>query len=362
MAEDLGERTEPATDRRREEARRRGQVAQSRDLSSAVVLVVAIVGFQYFGEEMLAVAVRITRYCFAEPWLTLDVDRVRVEFTRLALWLAGALAYWTLALLGAAFLVSIAQSGFEVATERTFFDLSKLSPIGGFSRIFSLRGLARTALDVLKILLIGLVAQMFLFGEFPALSALAMMEFPTVLGYTLERALVLAYQLAIVLLILGIADYLYQRYQYEQDLRMTRQELREEVKDIEGDPLVKARRRQIQARLARQRILQKVPEAEVVITNPTEIAVAVKYRVAEMEAPIVVAMGAGIAARRIREIALEHKIPLIENKPLARLLFYKADLDRVIPEETFVAVAEILAYVYQITGRKVPNLAPGPGP
>ncbi|MFO0948583.1 MAG: flagellar biosynthesis protein FlhB [Planctomycetota bacterium] len=355
MAEDLGERTEPATERRREEARRRGQVAVSRDFSSAVVLLAAVVGLQFWGEAMLADAVRAIRFCFDEPWMLLSPDLIRVELIKITLLAMQSLAFWTGFLLLVALVVNLAQTGLEIASERSFLEFGKLNPISGFQRIFSIRGLVKTALDVLKVMILGLIAYLFIDGELFAFAGMSMMEFPAVAGYAIERSMTLAYQLVAALMALGIADYAYQRFQFERDLRMTRQEVKEETKDIEGDPMIRARRRQIQARLARQRILQQVPEAEVVITNPTELAIAIKYKADEMDAPVIVAKGAGIIAQKIREIAAEHNIPLIENKPLARLLFYKADLDRVIPEETFVAVAEILAYVYQLTGRKVPS-------
>lgn len=355
MADDLGEKTEPATDRRREEARRRGQVALSRDLSSAIILLASIVLFQYFGLDMVGTAVRMIRYCMQEPWLELTPERARIEMAKLTLIAMQATAFWAGGLFLFALVVNLGQTGMEIASERQWLDITKLNPVSGFQRIFSLRGLMRTALDILKVIIVGYVAYLFIDGEFPALTGLAFMEFPSVLGYSLERSMVLAYQMVAILLVLGIADYLYQRYQYEQDLKMTRQEVKEEAKDIEGDPMIRARRRQIQARLARQRILAQVPEAEVVITNPTELAIALKYKVAEMDAPVIVAKGAGPFAKRIRELAAEHGVPLIENKPLARLLFYRTEIDQVIPEESFVAVAEILAYVYQITGKKMPG-------
>lgn len=355
MADDLGEKTEPATDRRREEARRRGQVALSRDLSSAVILLASIILFQYFGLDMVTASIRMLRYCMQDPWMELTPERARIELTKLTLIAMQSSAFWVGGLFLIALMVNLGQTGLEVASERQWLDITKLNPISGFERIFSLRGLVRTGLDILKVVIVGFVAYLFIDDEFPAFAGLAFLEFPSVLGYTIERSMVLSYQMVAILLVLGIADYVYQRYQYEQDLRMTRQEVKEEAKDIEGDPMIRARRRQIQARLARQRILAQVPEAEVVITNPTELAVALKYKVAEMDAPVIVAKGAGPFAKRIRELAAEHGVPLIENKPLARLLFYRTEIEQVIPEETFVAVAEILAYVYQITGKRMPG-------
>jgi flagellar biosynthetic protein FlhB len=354
MAEDLGERTEPATERRRQEARKQGQVAHSRDLTAGVTLLAAIIGFQQFGEEMLAEAARMTRFCLQEPWLWLEPGRVRAEMSKLALLTFQAIAPWFLLVYATAMAVEFIQAGGIQVTERNFFDPNRLNPVTGLGRLFSTKSLVKTGFDLLKTLLVGGVAVMFLAGEMPAFASLAALGYTNAAGYMFERSIVLAYELVSVLIILGVADYFYQRYQFEQDIRMTRQEVKEEYKDVEGDPVIKQRRRQIQMRLARQRMIQQVPEAEVVITNPTHLAIALKYKVEEMSAPVMVAKGAGVFAQRIREIADENGIPIVENKPLARLLFFKCDVDRVIPDETFLAVAEILAYVYQLTHRKLP--------
>lgn len=355
MPEDMGERTEPASERRKQEARKEGQIAYSRDLSAAVLLLAAVVGFQYFGLAMLQDALRLVRSCLSDPWLPYDADRLRIEVARLALLGARTLAPWGALIYAAALLIEYGQAGGVQVTERNFLNFGRLNPMSGFERIFSIRGLMKTAIDLGKTLLVAAVAAWFLLRELPAFVSMPALGASNIGGYAMERSLTLSYLLCAALMLLGLADYLFQRYRYEQDLRMTRQEVREEQKDLEGDPQIRARRRAIQMRLARQRMIQQVPEAEVVITNPTELAIALKYDVGEMEAPIVVAKGAGVFAKRIRELAIEHQIPLIENKPLARLLFRKVDPGRVIPEDAFLAVAEILAYVYQITKRQVPT-------
>ena len=352
MAEDAGERNLPATPRRREEARKRGQVPQSRDLNSAVILLVGVAGIHYLGERMLGRGVEIILYCYQTPWLDMGVDRVRIEMSKLMVTALLAMGPWLLLLTLSAVAVNLGQQGgFVIAAEKSYFDLTRLNPLSGLKRIFSLRGLVKTGLDVGKVTIVGLAAYWFIQSEMLSLASLMTASFPTVAAYAFNRSLVLAYEMAAILLILALADYTYQRFQYERDLRMTNQEIKQETKDIEGDPKIRGRRRRIQMEMARRRMLEEIPEAEVVITNPTELAIAIKYKVQDMTTPVVVGKGAGLLAQRIRELAALHQIPIIENKPLAQLLYRKVELGGAIPEETFVAVAEILAYVYRITGK-----------
>ena len=162
-------------------------------------------------------------------------------------------------------------------------------------------------------------------------------------------------KIGLALLLLALLDYAFQRWKHEQDLKMTSQEVREEMKNLEGDPQVVARRRAVQRQLALNRLSNAVPKADVVITNPTELAVAIRYEPEEMAAPIVVAKGAGLIAQRIRRLALEHGIPIVENKPLARALYRDVEINQPIPEDRYAAVAEVLAYVYQLKGKEIPT-------
>lgn len=354
MGEDLGERTEQPTTRRLEQARQRGQVAQSRDLAGAVVLLAAVVGFHYFGELMIRDAVRLMRYCLSDPWMDLGVERIRIVFPALGGMAFLAVLPWLATVLILTIAVHYFQlGGFEIASEKNYFNFAKLNPIEGAKRIFSLRGLMRTALDIAKFSLIAAIAYLYISNQVGPIAATPMMEFPTIASFAFEHSLRLAYYLLCVLILLGIADYLYQKFQHTKDLRMTRQEVKEELKDLEGDPQIKMRRRQIQYRLAQQRMIEQVPEAEVVITNPTHLAVALKYDPEEFDVPRVVAKGAGVFAKRIRELAAEHGVPVIENKPLAQLLYRTTEFGGAIPEDSYLLVAEILAYVYRITGKTI---------
>lgn len=355
MAEDVGEKTEPASARRREQARSRGQHANSRDLAGAVILLAGLLGFQFYGEGFLEISARLIRYCLQSAWLDLDVERVRIETARLAWMVAEGLWAFLAVVYAATLVVTYLQTGGpHVAGEKSYFDLARLDPFAGLKRIFSQRGLVKTVFDVGKVIVIGSIAYLFLMDRLPALAMLSRLPFAELAAYTFSESLLFSYYLLAVLIALGLVDFLYQRYQFEQDLKMTKQQVKEEARDLDGNPEIKSRRRQVQFQLARQRMMKELPQAEVVITNPTELAVALKYKVGEMDAPVVVAMGAGVFAKRIRELAIQHQIPIIENRPLAQLLFHTAEVGRVIPEGTFVAVAEIMAYVYQLTRRVIP--------
>ncbi|MBY0586632.1 EscU/YscU/HrcU family type III secretion system export apparatus switch protein [bacterium] len=355
MAEDVGEKTEPASQRRMEQAVQKGQFAISRDLASTLILFVAIIGFQNFGMGMVSFSVQIIRYCLSEPWSDLDIPRVRIEMTKLAIVSAEALWPWTALVMLAALAANYAQTGgIHFASDKSYFDLERLNPLAGLQRIFSTRGLIKTVFDVAKVSVIGILAYMFLADRIPQLAMSTRLPFPELAAFAFSESLYFSYYMASVLLALAVADFLYQRFQFGEDMKMTKQEIKEEAKDFEGSPEIKSRRRTLQLQMARQRMMKDLPEAEVVITNPTELAVALKYKVGQMDAPVVVAMGAGVFARRIRELAAEYRIPIIENRPLAQLLFHHAEVGRVIPENTFLAVAEIMAYVYQLTRRAVP--------
>ena len=179
---------------------------------------------------------------------------------------------------------------------------------------------------------------------------------PEIALYLAEIILWTSIKIGVALLILALLDYAFQRWKHEQDIKMTSQEVREEMKNLEGDPQIAARRRVVQRQLALNRINQSVPQADVVVTNPTELAVAIQYDPKTMAAPIVVAKGAGVIAKRIRKLALEHGIPIVEKKPLAQALYREVNIDQPIPQDKYAAVAEILAYVYQLNGKEIPSM------
>jgi flagellar biosynthetic protein FlhB len=258
-------------------------------------------------------------------------------------------------LLAAAVAVNLGQTGLLFLPEKLALDLRRLDPLQGLQRIFSLPSLARLLFGLFKIALIATVAVVVLYNQRNAILGLAALDLPEMSAYLADMLLWTAIKVAVALLILAIFDYAFQRW--ERELKMTPQEVREELKNLEGDPLITARRRAVQRQLMLHRLSDAVPKADVVVTNPTELAVAIQYDPQEMEAPIVVAKGAGVLAQRIRRLALEQGIPIVEKKPLAQALYKEVEINHPIPRDKYAAVAEVLAYVYQLKGKKLPAAA-----
>ena len=263
-----------------------------------------------------------------------------------------------LLLLGAV-AVEIAQVGWLFLPEKAMPDLTRLDPLQGLRRIFSLPNLVRLAFGIFKLIVVSAVAYSAVAGQQKTILGLSGLSLPQAAGYLCEVLIWTVLKIAVALLILALLDYGFQRWKYEQDLRMTSQEVREELKNLEGNPQMIARRRFVQRQLAASRLSAAVPKADVVVTNPTELAVAIQYEPETMAAPIVVAKGAGLIAERIRRLAEEHGIPIVEKKPLARALYREVEINHPIPQDKYSAVAEILAYVYQLKGKRVPGAGHG---
>ena len=221
-------------------------------------------------------------------------------------------------------------------------------------RIFSLPGVMRLAFGLVKLVIVATVALVSLYNQRTAILGLSALSVGQIALFTAQVLIWTGVKIGVALLVLSILDYAFQRWKYERDLRMTPQEMREEMKNLEGNPQMIARRRQVQRQLAMHRLTDAVPKADVVITNPTELAIAVQYLPDTMAAPIVVAKGAGLIAQRIRQLALENGIPIVEKKPLAQALYRYVEIDHPIPQDKYAAVAEVLAYVYQLKGKKIP--------
>jgi flagellar biosynthetic protein FlhB len=251
-----------------------------------------------------------------------------------------------------AVMINIAQVGFYASTQRLAPKFSAISPMKGLGRIFKGgQGLFGLVMNILKLVLVIAVSYSAVHGRLAQIVTAQRMDFIEVFAMGSEIVFSISIRIGILLLILAIIDYVYQRFRIDRELRMTKQEVKEEMKRMEGDPLLKQRRRQIAQQIAMQRLRKDVPTADVIVTNPTEFAVALKYDATKMHAPRVVAKGQGFMAMRIREIAIASGIPILERKPLARALYKLVEIGGEIPEQFYSAVAEILAYVYELSGK-----------
>jgi flagellar biosynthetic protein FlhB len=246
---------------------------------------------------------------------------------------------------------SLAQTGAVVTGKKLIPKLENVSPLKGVKRLFSTDSLTRALMGLFKMALIGVVAYYTIVAGIQPVLGAGTVPPAGILHMSSEILFTLMLRMALVLLILGLLDYFYQRYKFEQRLKMSKQEVKDELKRMEGDPLLKQRRRQTQARLAMQRIANDVPRSDVVVTNPTEYAVALQYNEQTMAAPRMMAKGKDFLALRIRQVAQQHRVPLVQRPPLARGLYASCEVGEQIPPAYYRAVAEVLAYVYQLSGR-----------
>lgn len=353
MAEELGERTEEATPRRLSEARRRGQVARSQDLASAVDLIGAMVLLVAFAGLIGANLGRMMERTLSlrTPGDPLSVDAIRDAAAYAGGQALRAALPVLLLMVLVAFLGQAIQVRWLLTLEPLKPKLTNLNPVTGLRRLFSRRNLVKTVVNTGKLLVVAGVALAVMHRHKPRLPGLVLMELPGTMLGTARMLLELIAWLLAVMLVIGVIDYLYQRWQYRADLRMTRQEVKDERKSMDGDPEVKKRRMRMAAQIALQRIRSAVPKADVVVSNPTHVAVALRYDASTMRAPRVTAKGADLLALRIREVALAHGVPVVERPPLARALYFGVAVGQEVRPEHYEAVAEVLAYVYRLEGR-----------
>jgi flagellar biosynthesis protein FlhB len=348
MPEDLGEKTEAPTSRRLEEARERGQVARSQDLAGAVDLLGGVLVLAVFGALLARSAMAIFRRVLEDAGAWASPIGLGVLVRGVAVDAAIALS----PLLGAVFVIGVmahlVQTGPVLSTHALRPDLSRLNPIKGLGRLFDRRNGVRSLSGLTRVAVAGVVGWLFVTGaarELTALPRLQLVQGVAVLG---ELLLHLALWLVALLVVLGLADLVFQRWQHHQDLRMTKDEVKDERRSMEGDPEVKGRRLRMARQIALQRLHAAVPHADVVVTNPTHFAVAIRYDQATMKAPRVVAKGADYLAMQIRHLAASHGVPIVERPPLARALYHEVEVGREISPEFYQAIAEVLAYVYRL--------------
>jgi flagellar biosynthetic protein FlhB len=356
MPEQNGEKSQDATPHRKQKAREQGQVAKSQDLGSAALLIIGLLCMLALGESVVEFLFGLTRRQLGgEAWLEADTSFTVQQWN----WMMTELARVILPIFGLLMLggiiVNVAQIGFLFVPSKLAPDITRLNPLSGLKRMFSITSVARLGFGIFKIAIIATVAFVTLWGEREAVLQLTSMAVPEIAFYVVQTLLWTSLKIGMALLILALLEYAFQRWKHEQDLKMTTQEVREEMKNLEGDPQIAARRRAVQRQLAESRMSSSVPKADVVITNPTELAIAIQYDPETMAAPIVVAKGAGVMAKRIRLLALENDIPIVEKKPLAQALYREVEVDHPVPADKYAAVAEILAYVYQLKGKPIPG-------
>jgi flagellar biosynthetic protein FlhB len=350
VSDDHGQpRTEEATPRRREEARDQGQIALSHDLTAAIVLLTCLATLWWSGRGIALQLLAAVRNSLRWP---VTADWQSQETVIAAQWLSGQLAATAGLIVAVLFCISLAvglaQSGFHVSAKPLEANWERLSPATGWSKLLSWDGLMRGLSVMLKVAVVGAVLMWYLSDRVHLLALLGAGSVGKGLAAGWQLALETALVIAGGFFVIGAADYFYQRLRHEQKLMMTRDEVKREHKEDEGDPHVRARLRRLQREAVEKRMIQDVPKATVVLTNPTHFAVAIRYDRFTMAAPLVIAKGSDRFARRIAEVARQHGIPVLERKPLARLLFKSVKIGQAIPAELYQALAEILAYVYRL--------------
>ncbi|MBC7342898.1 MAG: flagellar biosynthesis protein FlhB [Clostridia bacterium] len=345
------EKTEEATPHRRQEVRKKGQVARSPDLSAAAVLLVGCMWLYFQRESLINFLAQLMRWVssqLATPMVT--SQSLKSAVLAAGPTLLGLLGPLLLLSVGTGLVVTFAQVGFLLVPSLVEPRMQNINPLEGLKRMFSRRALFELAKSLIKVSVTAGITYWILSSKLTSLLMLGNMQ--ALPGYELIAGIIfyLGLWIGAAFLVLALVDFLYQKWEFNRNIRMSKYELKEEFRQTEGDPLVRSRLREKQRQLARHRMMHNVPNATVVITNPTHLAVALKYAPKEMDAPLVIAKGAGSIAKRIVEVAIQHQVPIVENQPLARSLYYQTEIGQQIPVELYRAVAEVLAMIYRRQG------------
>ena len=350
-----GEKTEPATQKKLEDARKEGKVARSKDLTQGIDLLVLFLLIKifvgYMGERFMSLF-DSTLGRMAE---FMSVNQSEVSMQAFATVINNAilelfLLIWPFLVFGfvITFIVTVYQVGWKVSMKPMEPKMSKFNPINGFKRIFSKDSLFELLKSIVKVGVIAYVAYTNIVDEADSLFVLYEIHINQAIALVGEIIINFGIEISIVFIVIGLVDYIYQKWKFSEDMKMTKQEVKDEYKNTEGDPQIKGRIRQKMREASQRRMMQDVPKADVVITNPTHFAVAIKYDAEVSKAPIVVAKGEDYLAQKIKEVAREHNVEIVENKPLARMLYHNVEIGAEIPPELYQAVAEVLAMVYHM--------------
>jgi flagellar biosynthetic protein FlhB len=352
MAEEFGQsKTEAPTQRRRDDARQQGQLAVSTEFTNAVQVLAGAAAFWCVGRVLAGGLLDAVRLDLGRVQPTdLSLEQVRGLAAFVFMQAASLVGFFVGFMFLSGLMVCTLQVGFHVTPELVMPRWNRLSLVSGWSRMFSAASAIRGLMAILKIAVLAGVAWWVLRGREVQIASLGESTLASALSQGWEIVIRLALAIGAALVLIGLADYTYQRLRHEQSLMMTRQELKEELKREEGDPQTRARQRRVAREIARRRMMQDVPQASIVITNPTHLAIALRYERGVTTAPRVVAKGAGAVAQRIIALARNHAVPVIERKPLAQALFKAVKVGQEIPTALYYAVAEVLAYVYRLRG------------
>lgn len=352
MADEDSEKTEEATQTRRDDFRKRGQVVNSKELGNTLFLLAGAGAIFLLGRFFFTELHEIFRHTLGPDMAAAVREGDLFTAAKMA---GGKMLLLIAPVLGISLIVGIGatvvQTGFLNVEDALQPKFEKIDPVAGLKRMFSIRTVVEALKAVVKLIFVGVVVLMIIKSEVLNLPYLIEYNVEQIINYMGVITVKLLFGIGIALAVLTVADYFFQRWDLDKKMMMTKQEVKEEHKSREGDPLIKARIRKIQREMSNRRMMDKIPQADVIITNPTHIAIALKYD-ANLPAPQLIAKGADLVAERIRNIAKEHNIPIVENKPLARTMYKTMKLGQVIPKELFVAVAEVLSYVYRLR-RKV---------
>lgn len=350
--DDLGERTEAPTPKRLEEARKKGQVPKSQDLSGALLMLGSVCALIVLAPMIASMFMSVMQRTLgdglsAEP---ISIDSMRVGAYTAFSEMGRVMLPVLLITMVIAYLSQFVQVGWLVTAEPLRPQLNRLNPISGFKRIYGKRGLVKAIINTLKLTLLIIVSSLVIRAQLDTVATLPKLTAAAAIMIVLKLIMIIAFTLIIILLALAIIDVLYQRWQHNEDNKMTKQQVKDERKTMEGDPQLKGRRLQMAREIVMQQIGTAVPQADVIVTNPTHFSVAIKYDKDSMNAPKVTAKGADLIALRIRQLARTNDVPIIERPPLARALYWGVDVGHEINAEHYEAVAELLAYVYRMEG------------
>ena len=354
LAEDTGqEKTEQATQKRREETRNRGHVARSTEINSAFMLIAGFVSLFMFRKTFVDGIGKMISGMFMQSYsFNLGMSNVRGLFLNSIVSFLSIMFPMFIVMAVIGILVNILQVGFLFSGEPLLPKTEKINPFEGAKRIVSKRSFETLVRDIIKIIVVVLIGYSAVKGLLNNIMAVSDSSVTTIFSFTGHTVLSIVFKILIGYSVIAILDYAFQRWDYERSIMMTKQEIREEMKQQEGDPLLRARIRSVQREMSRQRMMEEVPKAEVVITNPTRLAIALAYDV-DMTAPVVVAKGRNLIAEKIRDAAEKSGVPIVENVPLAQALFKAVEIGDPIPADLYTAVAEVLAYVYRLKGKQV---------